>query len=54
MDYIEMEEGELESAVSDKTLHLVLLFCGPDIRDKLLYPVVDDVRVYSGFTPYAI
>ena len=44
MDYIDMEDDGLESAVSDDTLYLVLLFCGPDVRDKLLYPVVDDVR----------
>ncbi|GGH45872.1 hypothetical protein GCM10008014_08180 [Paenibacillus silvae] len=40
---IEMDEDEYqESAVSDDTLHLVSLFCGPEIRDKLLYRRVDD------------
>ncbi|WP_157764417.1 hypothetical protein [Paenibacillus riograndensis] len=35
---IEFDEAEfLNSAVSDETLYLVLLFCGPDTRDKLLY-----------------
>lgn len=52
---IEMDESEYqESAVSDVTLHLVSLFCGPDTRDKLLYRRVDDVRLHSGFTSYAI
>ena len=42
---IEMDEDEYqESAVSDNTLYLVSLFCGPEIRDKLLYRRVDDVR----------
>lgn len=35
---IEFDEAEfLNQAVSDETLYLVLLFCGPDVRDKLLY-----------------
>lgn len=46
---IEMDESEYqESAVSDTTLHLVSLFCGPEIRDKLLYRRVDDVRCTFG------
>lgn len=52
---IEMDESEYqESSVSDETLHLVSLFCGPEIRDKLLYRRVDDVRLHSGFDPYII
>ncbi|WP_247898680.1 hypothetical protein [Paenibacillus pabuli] len=52
---IEMDESEYqESAVSDDTLHLVSIFCGPEIRDKLLYRRVDDVRLHSGFDPYII
>lgn len=40
---IEMDESEYqESSVSDETLYLVSLFCGPEIRDKLLYRRVDD------------
>lgn len=54
MEYIEMEDDELESAVSDDTLYLVLVFCGPEARDKLLYPVVEDVRLYSGSHTYAV
>lgn len=35
---IEFDEDEfLNSAVSDETLYLVLLFCGPDVKDLLLY-----------------
>lgn len=35
---IEFDETEyLNQAVSDKTLYLVLLFCGSEARDKLLY-----------------
>lgn len=35
---IEFDESELkQSAVSDETLYLVLLFCGPTVRDLLLY-----------------
>lgn len=50
---IEMDESEYqESAVSDTTLHLVSLFCGPDVRDKLLYRRVDDVRSTNGFPSY--
>lgn len=41
---IEMDEDEYqESVVSDDTLHLVSIFCGPEVRDKLLYRRVDDV-----------
>ncbi|WP_339283645.1 hypothetical protein [Paenibacillus sp. FSL R5-0486] len=40
---IEMDEDEYqESVVSDDTLHLVSIFCGPEVRDKLLYRRVDD------------
>ncbi|WP_179088653.1 hypothetical protein [Paenibacillus amylolyticus] len=40
---IEMDESEyMESVVSDDTLHLVSIFCGPEVRDKLLYRRVDD------------
>ncbi|MGR6546258.1 hypothetical protein [Paenibacillus tundrae] len=42
---IEMDEDEYqESVVSDHTLYLVSIFCGPEVRDKLLYRRVDDVR----------
>lgn len=35
---IEFDESEFKSsAVSDETLYLVLLFCGPEVRDRLLY-----------------
>lgn len=53
---IEMDESEYaESAVSDDTLHLVSIFCGPEIRDKLLYRRVDDViRFVDGYPPYII
>lgn len=52
---IEMDESEYaESSVSDETLHLVSLFCGPEIRDKLLYRRVDDVRLCNGSTSYVI
>lgn len=44
MEYIEMEDDGLDSAVSDDTLYLVFVFCGPDVRDMLLYPVVENVR----------
>jgi hypothetical protein len=44
MEYINMEEGELECAVSPEVLYIVMEICGPEIRDMLLYPVVDDVR----------
>lgn len=50
---IEMDESEYqESVVSDDTLHLVSLFCGPEVRDKLLYRRVDDVRFSNGFPSY--
>ena len=45
---IQFDEAEfLNQAVSDETLYLVLLFCGPEVRDKLLYggePIVEPVR----------
>jgi hypothetical protein len=44
MEYIDMEEGELECAVSPETLYTILMLLGPEVRDMLLYPVVDDVR----------
>lgn len=44
MEYIDMEEGELECAVSPEVLYIVMKICGPETRDMLLYPVVDDVR----------
>lgn len=35
---IEMDEDEnLNSLVSDRTLRMVLLFCGQKVKDKLLY-----------------
>lgn len=35
---IQFDEAEFkQQAVSDETLYLVLLFCGPETRDKLLY-----------------
>lgn len=52
---IEMDEDEYqESVVSDDTLHLVSIFCGPEVRDKLLYRRVDDVRLHSGFDSHII
>lgn len=54
MEYIDMEDDGLDSAVSEDTLYLVLVFCGPDVRDKLLYSVVENVRLYSGFHTHAI
>lgn len=41
---IEMEEDELECAVSPKVLNIVMEICGPETRDMLLYPVVENVR----------
>lgn len=41
---IEFDEAEFKSsAVSDETLYLVLLFCGPEVRDRLLYGGDNDV-----------
>lgn len=34
-----IEIEPMESAVSDKTLRLVALFCGQHVKDKLLYEV---------------
>ncbi len=35
---IQFDEAEfLNQAVSDETLYMVLLFCGPETRDMLLY-----------------
>lgn len=43
---IEFDEAEMmQSAVSDETLYLVLLFCGPEVRDKLLYGGDDIVEL---------
>lgn len=43
MEYIDMDESELyDSAVSEETLRLVAAFLGPEVKDKLLYPVVVD------------
>ncbi|OMF47699.1 hypothetical protein BK136_02065 [Paenibacillus amylolyticus] len=40
---IEMDEDEyMESDYSDDVLYLVSIFCGPEVRDKLLYRRVDD------------
>lgn len=52
-DYIEMDESvvdeseQLYSDVDGKSLHLIANILGPDIRDKLLVPVVDDVRLHN-------
>jgi hypothetical protein len=54
MEYIDMEEGELECAVSPEVLYRVMLICGPETRDMLLYPVVEDVRLHGGFNTHAI
>lgn len=52
---IQMDESEyMESDYSDDVLYLVSIFCGPEVRDKLLYRRVDDVRLHSGFDPYII
>jgi hypothetical protein len=43
---IQYDEAEfLNQAVSDETLYLVLLFCGPEVRDKLLYGGDDIVEL---------
>jgi hypothetical protein len=41
MEYIDMDESEMYgSAVSEDTLLLVAAILGPEVKDKLLYPVV--------------
>jgi len=55
MKYIEFAEEELlYSDFDDKTLQLVADLMGPDIRDKLLVPVVDDVRFLDRRDKHAI
>lgn len=54
MEYIDMEEDALECAVSPQVLYMVLVFLGPEARDKLLYPVVDDVRLHDRSSAHAI
>lgn len=55
MEYIEFDDSELlHSDFDDKTLNLIADLMGPDIRDKLLVPVVDDVRLHNRFGVYAI
>lgn len=52
---IEMDESEyMESDYSDQFLNLVSIFCGPEVRDSLLYRRVGDVRLYNKFTPYVV
>ena len=44
MEYIEFDESEsLGSTVSEGTLRLVAAILGPEIRDLLLYPVVEEL-----------
>lgn len=48
IDYIEMDESEMmDSIFSDDVLHLISVILGPEVRDRLLYPVVDDVRLHN-------
>jgi len=44
MEYIELDESEsLGSTVSEATLQLVAAILGPEVRDMLLYPVVEEL-----------
>ena len=55
MEYIEMDESEsLGSTVSEETLRLVAAILGPEVKDMLLYPVVEDVRLHRQFVRDAI
>lgn len=55
MKYIEYDDSELlHSDFDDKTLNLIADLMGPDIRDKLLVPVVDDVRLHNRSDKHAI